>query len=75
MVPKASKAFRWQLPCRALPPVNCTQTGWLLAGLMLALLAFWTLALGRWPLDTGPVGPWSPSALVAWGSALVFASG
>jgi hypothetical protein len=31
-------------------------------------LAFWTLALGRWPLDTGPVGPWSPSALVAWGA-------
>jgi hypothetical protein len=30
MVPKASQAFRWQLPCLA--PVNCTQTGWLLQG-------------------------------------------
>jgi len=29
-------------------------------------LAFWALALGRWPLDTGPVGRRSPSALVAW---------
>src|SRR3954454_14590669 len=36
MVRKASRGF-----CRAVP-VNCTQTGWLLAGLMLAL---------RWPLD------------------------
>jgi hypothetical protein len=31
MVPKASKAFRWQWPCLA-TPVNCTQTGWLLQG-------------------------------------------
>ena len=31
-------------------------------------LAFWTLALGRWPLDTGPVGRWLPSALVAFGA-------
>jgi transposase len=31
MVPKASMAFRWQLPCLA-TPVNCTQTGWLLQG-------------------------------------------
>ena len=37
-------------------------------------LAFWTLALGRWPLDAGPVGPWSPSALVAW-ALVVFGSG
>ena len=39
-------------------PVNCTQTGRLLAGLMLAL---------RWrrlPLDAGPVGRWWPSALI-----------
>ena len=31
-------------------------------------LAFWTLALGRWPLDTGPVGRWLPMALVAFGA-------
>ena len=37
-------------------------------------LAFWTLALGRWPLDTGPVGRRSPSALVAW-ALVVFGSG
>ena len=31
-------------------------------------LAFWTLALGSWPLGTGPVGRWLPSALVAFGA-------
>src|SRR4051812_27431766 len=65
---KDHRSDRWseklQGFCRAVP-VNCTQTGWLLAGLMLALRwAFWTLTSGRWPLDTGPVGRWLPSALV-----------
>ena len=31
-------------------------------------LAFRTLASGRWPLDLGPVGHRSPSALVAFGA-------
>src|SRR4051794_22792249 len=48
---------------RCAAPVNCMQTGWLLAG----LIARFALALtsGRWPLDTGPVGHWLPLALVA----------
>ena len=62
MVPKASGAFRWQLPCRA-TPVHCTQTGRLLQGLMLAL---------HWPLDPGlwtlAFGPWPRRALVAIGT-------
>ena len=58
--PKSLKGF-----CLALP-VSRRQTGWLPAGLMLALR--WPF--GPWPqdaglLDTGPVGHWSLSALVA----------
>jgi hypothetical protein len=73
MVPKASKAFRWQ--CRALLRQLTARR---LAGCCRVdarfTLAFWTLTLGRWPLDTGPVGRWSPSALVAW-ALVVFGSG
>jgi hypothetical protein len=62
------------LPCLA-TPVNSARR---LAGCCRVdarfTLAFWTLTLGRWPLDTGPVGPWSPSALVAW-ALVVFGSG
>ena len=66
MVPKALKAFRWQLPCDA---SYCTQTGWLLRRVDARFtLAFWTWPLGRWPLDTGPVGRWLPSTLVAFGA-------
>ena len=73
MVPKASRAFRWQLPCRA-TPVHCTHTGWLLQGLMLALhwpFGPWPPDAGLWtlvPSDAGCHRHWSLSALVAFGS-------
>src|SRR5258708_26481255 len=56
MVPKASKAFRWQLPYLT-TPVNCTQTGWLLQGrcsLYTGLLdpGPWTLAFVHWSRRT-----------------------
>jgi hypothetical protein len=67
MVPKASKAFRWQ--CLAL---RRQLTARRLAGCCRVdarfTLACRTLASGRWPLDTGPVGHRSPSALVAFGA-------
>jgi hypothetical protein len=55
--PKSFEGF-----CRVVPD-NCTQTGWLPAGLMLAL---------RWPLDpdlwTLAFGQWSRRTLVAIGA-------
>ncbi len=69
MVPNASKAFRWQLPCLTL---RRQLTARRLAGCCRVdarfTLAFRTLASGRWPLDTGPVGHRLPSALVAFGA-------
>ena len=64
MVPKASPAFRWQFAasltaCRL---ARCRRVD------ARFTLAFWTLTRGRWPLDTGPVGRWLPSALVALGA-------
>jgi hypothetical protein len=75
MVPKASRAFRWQLPCLAFLPCLALRrqlTARRLAGCCRVdarfTLAFRTLASGRWPLDTGPVGHRLPSALVAFGA-------
>jgi len=69
MVPKASKAFRSQLPYLAL---RRQLTARRLAGCCRVdarfTLAFRTPASGRWPLDTGPVGRWLPLALVAFGA-------
>ena len=81
MVPKASRAFRWQLPCLAFLPCLALRrqlTARRLAGCCRVdarfTLAFRTLASGRWPLDTGPVGHWLPSALVAL-ALVIFGSG
>ena len=71
MVPKASKAFRWQWPCLA-TLVNWTQTGWLLqCSLYTGLLDPGPLDAGLWtqvPSDAGCHRHWSLSALVVFGS-------
>ena len=72
MVPKALKAFRWQLPSDA---SYCTQTGWLLrrvdARFTLAFCDPGPLDAGLWtlvPSDAGCHRHWSLSALVVFGS-------